>query len=186
MVRVVSFDIGIINMSYCVAEISACGEAPSIVACRVFRIGDMKDTLAVLIHNMVKILHTTPEVNDQIEDVLIEQQIATRASRNTSLAAAVFAYYEQLRARGHANLNKIAFVNPRSKFKVLYNSDIPCIEPFKTEIKEARGPALKKLAIKMATLLAEHWECHVFLDALRAAKKKDDMSDVFMYATLCS
>lgn len=186
MVRVISFDIGIINMSYCVGDICPNAvETPRISACNLFNIGNIKDTLAQLIHNMMKILHDTAEVNDGIEDVLIEQQIALKASRNTSLAAAVFAYYEQLRCQGHSTLKVIRFVNPRSKFKAIRLCGLECVEPYKDELKTAKGKQLKKLAVKMAILLAEHWQCQVFLDAVKATKKKDDISDCLCY-TLCS
>lgn len=185
MVRVVGFDIGIINMSFCVGDICPAGGPPVIISCRVFRIGEVKDKLAVLIQNLIKILHDTPEVNSGVEEVLIEQQVALSASRNTSLAAVVFAYYGQLQAQEHPTLKKINFVNPRSKFKCLRLCGLECIAPFKEELATAKGKELKKLAVKMAKILAEHWNCQVLLEAMKSSKKLDDICDSALYA-ICS
>jgi hypothetical protein len=185
MVRVVSFDVGIVNMAYCVGDICPDGGRPQIRACKVFKIGEMMDTLAVLLRSIVQILHNTPDVNDGIEDILVEQQLSLKASRNTSIASAVIAYYEALKAQGHSTLKRIRFVNPRSKFKALRLCGLDCIEPFRDELKSAKGKALKKLSVNMAILLAEHWHLQVFLDAMKSTKKHDDIADCALY-TLCS
>jgi len=183
--RVVAFDVGIVNFAFCIADIELdCN--PSILACANARIGNAKDPIAVLITNLATFLNENKIIlQDKIEIVKIEQQVAMKASKNQSLSAALYMFYKDLMLTDNSTVREVQFVNPRAKFKQLRACPLAILDPFRDILKETRGPALKKLSIQLATLVSEHWNCEIAIDALKNAKKKDDISDCLLYACFC-
>lgn len=171
----IGFDVGIVNMALCVAVDS------KVKYCEVFRIGQPKDPIALLIHSLISALNRRLDRIGPIEHVKIEQQCGLKASKNTSLSAALFSYCACTFMDA-----SVEFVSPRSKFKVLAAMQgVPGITERSEEFKNTRGPALKKLAVQAAKALAEHNGDETFLAMLETSKKCDDLSDSALYALLC-
>ena len=185
--RVLAFDPGVVNFAYCVADVDPTGSTtPVVVACAVQSIGKAKDPIAVIVRSMVAFLSEQREVlQDGVTSVQIEQQVALKASKNQSIAVALFTFYTQLMSTGHGTLREVTFVHPRAKFKALLRLELPLLDGYCARLKEARGAALKRLAVETAVLLMEHWQCEVAVQALRVAKKNDDIADCCLCATLC-
>lgn len=177
-------DVGIINMAASLADVSP-GQPPVVIDCINFRIGSPKDSINDLLKTLV---HAIAERADTMEPpglqrVVIEQQLGRAATKNYALSASLLCYYEALSHRRGGEIS-VTSVNPRRKFKILSAMDLRCLDIIRDDLKTARGPALKKLAVKAADLLAEHWQCTVFIENTRDMKKRDDVADSFAYAVL--
>ncbi len=185
MVRVVAFDIGVCNFAWCVADVNE-GSNPVIIQLNNCRIGNAKDPIAVLMHSMAAVLHQHKStVQDGIQNVRIEQQVTLRASKNQSLSAALYMFYASLQAAGHVSLQSVEFVHPRAKFKKALALPYAVLDPFRTDLKQARGPALKKISVNVTKVLLQHWHCDEAYAQICAAKKQDDLADSCSYACLC-
>lgn len=186
MTRVLAFDIGVCNFAYCIADINSNGEPPVIVKCANSRIGNAKDPIAILITNMAEFLHTHKSIlQDDIHSVIIEQQVALKASKNQSLSAALYMYYANLIATQHPTLTEVRFVNPRAKFKKIAELPYEVLDPYRTQLKEARGSSLKKLSVDVVKILLVHWKCFAAYETVCSAKKADDLADSLLYSCLC-
>ncbi len=185
MVLTLGIDVGIINLAACLADVSP-GEPPRVIDCINFRIGNPKDSINDLLKTLV---HSIAQRADTMEPsalrrVVVEQQLGKTATKNYALSAALLCYYESLSFRRGGEIS-VTSVNPRKKFKLLAQmDDVRCLDIIRDDLRTARGPALKKLAIKAADLLAEHWQCTVFIDKTRNMKKRDDISDSYLYSIL--
>ena len=137
--------------------------------------------MPALIHSLICALNSRLEQIGPVTRIVIEQQCSLKASKNTSLSAALFSYCVCTFIDA-----TVEFVNSRSKFKALAAMQgVPGISERSEEFKSTRGPALKKLAVQAAIALAEHNGDSAFLAQLAVAKKLDDFSDAMLYALLC-
>jgi hypothetical protein len=181
---VLGIDVGIINLAACLAEVNA-GQPAKVVDCLNLRIGNPKDSINDLIKRLVHAIHehSATMIPDGLQKVVIEQQLGRVATKNYALSAALLAFYESASLRG-GGLLEVTTQNPRNKFKKLSQMDLPCLDLIRSELITSRGKELKKLSIKAADLVAEAWECQVFIDKTRGMKKRDDVSDALLYAVL--
>lgn len=182
--RVLAFDIGICNLAWCVADVSP-DSSPNIINCSNIRIGNAKDPIAELLASLVVVLNEKCTLlQENINTVVIEQQVALKASKNQSLSAALFMFYANLRLTSSV-LENVRFSHPRAKFKKVLELSLEVLDPFRKELKEARGPALKKLSVQVTKVLLLHWQCSDAYTQLCVAKKKDDIADSVLLACLC-
>ena len=180
-----SIDVGILHLASTVVDVIP-GTIPSVKTCALRSIGCAKDSMQRLIH---KLLQTIRDNTDDLcpvdlEKVVIEQQNGCKATKNFALSAVLFAYYTELAYQRNQNII-VQFVNPLNKFKKLQQiQGVPGVSDLTHQIKNTKGTALKRLSVQMATALATHWNCTVFLDKLSSVVKKDDICDSFLQGVL--
>jgi hypothetical protein len=179
---VLGFDIGIINFSGCLVT-RADNKTRSAF---VLNIGERKDPLEKILTSLASKMNEMRDVfaPPDLIRVVIEQQLGIHATKNFAISAALYMYYADLR------LNKpeleIVFSNPRRKFTLLSQmEDVPGVSEHYSKIKSTKGPQLKRLSVEMSTALATLVDDRVFLDYMNSSKKKDDISDAWLMATLC-
>jgi hypothetical protein len=178
LMSTIAFDLGTVNFALC------CSQNHLVTLSEVFRIGDSKDPIAVLIRGMICALDARLQTLGPIAKVYIEQQLGMRASKNTSLSSALFAYC--ICTFRDAT---VEFVSPRNKFKLLaamHDRGIAGISERSEEFKSCRGPALKKLSVQASKALATHYGDCRFVTALAELKKQDDKSDSYLDSVLRS
>lgn len=181
---VLGIDIGIVNMAACLADVQE-GSPPVVINCINLRIGHPKDSINLLIKGLVRELHYHAATlqADRLESVEIEQQLGRVATKNYALSSALLMFYESLSVQRGGAIT-VASQNPRVKFKKLAQLSLPCLDVLRTELTSSKGRALKKLSVRAAHLLAEEWQCQVYLDKEKTIKKLDDAADAYLMAVL--
>jgi hypothetical protein len=181
---VLGIDVGIINLAACLAEVNE-GQTAKVIDCINLRIGNPKDSINDLIKCLVHSINEHSHVLEPVglAKVVVEQQVALKAAKNYGLCAALLAYYESASLKGGGFI-QVSTQNPRVKFKKLSKLSLPCLDLIRSDLVNCRGKELKKLSIKAADLIAEAWECQVFIDNTRNLKKRDDAGDAMLMAIL--
>jgi hypothetical protein len=174
--KVIAFDIGIINFCACLVDHS--GGVPKTIKCEVTKLGERKDPLNTILNAMVATLNSDPDFYFGADVVLIEQQLGMVATKNFAISSALYAVYKTR----DINSN-VKFLNPRKKFTEASTYDVPGIDG--PRIRKTRGPALKKLSVEISGAFSQYWNDEVMKDTLTNHKKKDDVSDCFLMAALC-
>jgi len=179
--RVISIDVGIINLSFCIVDFIHNDDATTfnLVHVEKAQIGQMSHKSVVLAESAIDFFRDSSIVNEEIVDyVFIENQIS-KAVKNTVVGYAIYSYfYTEMRISQSDTIVK--FIPPRAKFKAV-DAAFPdsCIlggvNPNILKSKE-----LKKLSVKIGKRLFEEYNVTKGLEALVKYKPKlDDVCDVW-------
>jgi len=178
-VRVLSIDIGIINLAFCIVEFDEDNHTFELIHTEKVCIGSMKDTCHKLCVSLIDFFDNLEILEDlHIDHVLIENQIS-RAIKNTVLGYSCLSYFYTKSIYSEHEMN-VKFVNPRDKFKAIESYLPGTLEKYETDSTKAKSADLKKLSIKICTDLCTELNIEKGLEALRVYKKKDDISDILL------
>jgi len=179
--RVLSIDVGIINLSFCIVDFIHDDEATTfnLVHMEKAQIGKMSQKSVVLAESAIDFFRDSPIVNEELIDyVFIENQIS-KAIKNTVVGYSIYSYfYTEMRISQSDAIVK--FIPPRAKFKAV-DAAFPdsClldgINPNKMKSRD-----LKKLSVSIGKRLFEEYNVTKGLEALVKYKPKlDDVCDVW-------
>lgn len=175
--RVLSLDIGIKNMCFCITDFR--DDEFELVHVEKFAIGTVKQTCHQLTFALIDSLRASEAINDkQIDYIFIEQQMQI-STKNTVLAYAAVSYFytESIFAQSDVH---IQFVPPRVKFKAI-EAYFPGVVESQDMICKTASKDLKKLSIKIARDVFTELNVERGLEAMHTYRPKlDDVADVFL------
>ena len=202
--KILSWDVGIYNLSYCILEKNENNEI-KIIGWDIINLVDneqMKKNRNLLFENIPRKLYEIPELLD-VDQVVIENQPSLKNPQMKSIQMILYSYFLILgKIIGNSDKNKsyidkIDFCSASNKLKVYDGPEIILTDKKKTvkkeenESKENKEPEKvkkgntlkyadkKKLAIEHALYYIKLENLN-YLDFFNNHKKKDDLSDSFL------
>lgn len=175
--RVLSVDIGIINLSFCIVDFTE--NNFELVHIEKLAIGTMKQSAHTLCTALIDFFRSSEAINEKpIHYVFCEQQMRS-AIKNTILGYTVLSYFYTESLIAHSEI-EIKFIPPRMKFQAI-EKYFPGIVESQEMICRTNSKDLKKLSIKIARGLFTDLNIEKGLEAIEKYKPKlDDISDVFL------
>ena len=181
--RVLSIDIGIINLCFCVVDFK--DDDFELVHIEKVSIGSMKDTAHTLSTSLVDFFRSSTAINEKpLHYVFVESQMS-RAIKNTILAYTTVTYFytesckisDEIQDKVH-----IQFIQPRVKFTAI-EAYFPGVAESQDIVCRSNSKDLKKLSIKIARNIFIELNITKGLEAMEEYKPKlDDIADVFLQA----
>ena len=198
--KVLSWDVGIYNLSYCILEKNE-NEEPKIIAWDIVNLVDneaMKKDRNLLFQNIPRKLHEIPELLN-VDIVVIENQPSLKNPQMKSIQMILYSYFLILgKVIGSENsttyIDKIEFCSASNKLKV-YDGPTIILEEKKRNKKITviddipdNNTVKKSSSVKYADkkrLAIEHAKYYLeqnldYKDFFNDNKKKDDLSDSFL------
>ena len=198
--KVLSWDVGIYNLSYCILEKNE-NEEPKIIAWDIVNLVDneaMKKDRNLLFENIPRKLHEIPELLN-VDIVVIENQPSLKNPQMKSIQMILYSYFLILgKVIGSENsttyIDKIEFCSASNKLKV-YDGPTIILEEKKRNKKiievedvTVNNTVKKSSSVKYADkkkLAIEHAKYYLeqnvdFKTFFNDNKKKDDLSDSFL------
>lgn len=175
-VRVLSIDIGVKNLAYCITEFNSEEHTFELINTDKVCIGEVKHTCQKLCVSLIDFFDNL-EIED-IDHVLIENQIS-RSIKNTTLGYSCYSYFYTKSLYSEHDMN-VQFISPRDKFKAVENYFPGILENYDIDSTKAKSADLKKLSILICKDLCNQYNIEKGLEALKVYKKKDDLSDVLL------
>lgn len=176
-IRVLSIDIGIKNLSFCVMEFDIEKHEFDLLYLEKTSIGEVKQTCVTLSSALIDFLNSSKSINEKpFNYIFIENQLS-RAIKNTVLGYAAFSYFYTL-TKVKENGTNVQFISPRNKFKAIDSFFPGLLDRYEIDHSKALSRDLKKLSVQIAKDIFEEFNVTKGLEAMRNFKKKDDISDV--------
>ena len=196
--KVLSWDVGIYNLSYCIIENNKETNENKIIDWDIVNLVDneeMKKNRNLIFENIPRKLHEKPQLLD-VDIVVIENQPSLKNPQMKSIQMILYSYFLILgKVIGNGDksisyIDKIDFCSASNKLKVYNGPEIllenkkkpkteiepnPDTKPKKTTIKYSDK---KKLAIEHAKYFIENDE--KYKDFFNTHKKKDDLADSYL------
>lgn len=174
--RVLSIDIGIINLCFCVMDFQ--DDEFELIHIEKVCIGSMKDTAHKLSNALVDFYRSCTAITEKPLDYIFVESQMSRAIKNTILAYTTVTYfYSTLESDVH-----IQFIQPRVKFTAI-EAYFPGVAETQDIICRSNSKDLKKLSIKIARNIFTELNITKGLEAIEEYKPKlDDVADVFLQA----
>lgn len=185
--RVLSIDIGIINLAYCITDFHEVEQEDGgvevefeLVHVEKAQIGTMKQKAQVLMESVVDFFRESDVINEKpIDYIFLEQQLS-RAIKNCILAYVIMAYF-YTESRICMSTTQMSFVAPRKKFTAIRAAmeNCGCLDDI--DFDKTGSRELKKLSIEVARKVFEFFQVESGFRALEQYKPKlDDVCDVFL------
>lgn len=175
MTRVLSIDIGIINLCFCIMDFV--GDEFELVHVEKVSIGKMRDTAHKLSQSLVDFLRSSEAINEKPLDYVFVESQMSRAIKNTILAYTTVTYFYTSKPGVH-----IQFIPPRAKFTAI-EAYFPGVVESQDMILRSKSKDLKKLSIEIARNIFTEMNITTGLEAMAKYKPKlDDVADVFLQA----
>ena len=178
--RVLSVDIGIKNLAFCVTDFNMDENTFDLVCVEKACIGNVKQTCNTLTIALIDFMKSSESIHSKpLDYVIIENQVS-RSIKNTVLGYACFSYfYTMSQIDNHGTC--VEFISPRNKFKAIEAYFPGILSKYETDHSKAPSAALKKLSVKIAKDVFTEMDIQTGLEAMAAFKPKlDDVSDVFI------
>lgn len=176
-IRVLSIDIGIINLSFCIMEFDIEQHEFELLHIEKTSIGQVKQTCVVLASALIDFLDSSEVINEKPFDYIFIENQLSRAIKNTVLGYSCYSYFytsSKLKEDGSV----VQFISPRNKFKAIDSFFPGILDKYETDHAKAVSRDLKKLSIQIAKDVFEEFNVTKGLEAMKKFKKKDDISDV--------
>ena len=176
-IRVLSIDIGIINLSFCIMEFDIEQHEFELLHIEKTSIGQVKQTCVVLASALIDFLDSSEVINEKPFDYIFIENQLSRAIKNTVLGYSCYSYFytsSKLKEDGSV----VQFISPRNKFKAIDSFFHGILDKYETDHAKAVSRDLKKLSIEIAKDVFEEFNVTKGLEAMKKFKKKDDISDV--------
>lgn len=174
MIQLLSFDVGIKNMAYCLATIDNDNKF-KIINLNKIDLNSDKNNIQNLIDNTIEFLDDimndcTIDINEPII-ILIECQMT---SIMRTIQTCINTYFKVLAKHQNLNINTI-YVSPKHKLKLMSNyPDIVASTKYKQN---------KLDSIYYATFLlsnTDEYRDHNIMNIINSHKKKDDLCDAYL------
>lgn len=204
--KILSWDVGIYNLSYCILEKNE-NEPVKIIGWDIVNLVDndvMKKNRSLIFENIPKKLYEIPELLD-VDYVVIENQPSLKNPQMKSIQMILYSYFLILgKVIGNGNnknyINNVDFCSASNKLKI-YDGPVIILEEKKSRKKKSEvvvveeeceakeEPKKKSATLKYADkkrLAIEHakyfleLENKSYLEFFNNHKKKDDLSDSFL------
>lgn len=178
-IRVLSIDIGIINLSFCIMEFDIEQHEFELLHIEKTSIGQVKQTCVVLASALIDFLDSSEVINEKPFDYIFIENQLSRAIKNTVLGYSCYSYFytsSKLKEDGSV----VQFISPRNKFKAIDSFFHGILDKYETDHAKAVSRDLKKLSIQIAKDVFEEFNVTKGLESMNKFKKKDDISDVFL------
>ena len=176
-VRVLSIDIGIINMSFCIMEFDIEQHEFDLLYIEKTSIGKVKQTCVTLASALIDFLDSSEAINEKPFDYIFIENQLSRAIKNTVLGYSCYSYFYTL-TKVKENGTRVQFISPRNKFNAIDAFFPGILEKYETNHAKALSRDLKKLSIQIAKDVFEEFNVTKGLEAMKKFKKQDDISDV--------
>jgi len=198
--KVLSWDVGIYNLSYCILEKNE-NEEPKIIAWDIVNLVDneaMKKDRNLLFENIPRKLHEIPELLN-VDIVVIENQPSLKNPQMKSIQMILYSYFLILgkvigSEKSTTYIDKIEFCSASNKLKVYDGPTIILEEKKKNkkiiEVEDVtiNNTVKKSSSVKYADkkrLAIEHAKYYLeqnldYKNFFNDNKKKDDLSDSFL------
>lgn len=175
--RVLSVDIGIKNLSFCIVDFD--NDEFDLVHVEKVAIGTMNQTSFVLTKALVDFIRSSDAINEKPIDYIFCENQLSRAVKNTVLSYALVTYFYTEASISGCNVH-IQFVPPRVKFSAI-NAYFPGVVESQDIVCRARSKDLKKLSVSIASELFHGMDVAKGIEAMeRYHPKLDDIADVFL------
>lgn len=173
---IISFDMGIKNLSYCVFNKNTCSVVewdnisiiPSENKVKSYTIDKILDKLFKSLDN----INLTEKYGNEIESIFIENQ-PTKNPKMKNIQIGTFSYYIiknefNYKVKLISSKNKLKFNEVKEIDEILYKS-------------KQKYTQRKKLAIQLCNLFIKKYNFDNIKDFFVTSKKKDDLADSFLY-----
>jgi hypothetical protein len=197
--KILSWDVGIYNLSYCLLEKKDDSDEIKIIDWNIVNLVDneeMKKNRSLLFENIPRKLHEIPQLFDA-DIVVIENQPSLKNPQMKSIQMILYSYFlilGKIIGNEHGGyIGKIEFCSASNKLKVydgpviVLEQKVPRKKPQTEEIVQD-VPVKKSNTIKYADkkrLAIEHTKYFLqknpeYIDFFNNHKKKDDLADSFL------
>ena len=174
--RVLSIDVGIKNLSYCVLKSTECGEI-GVLRWDVLKLVDGKCTkigIETLTECLVECLLETFGDDFEADVVLIENQPSLVNPTMKTVGAAIYTYFTMLKVQ-FGNVKAVKFVSASSKLKCKKMSELSATSDVVTNAYKGR----KKASIDLCRLYLPDI-CPERMAWFQDQPKRDDLSDAML------
>lgn len=176
--RILSFDVGIKNLSYALLETDVFGPEGSlktkIVDWGILNLQDdgKKHDFAEISENLVKVLHDT--FSEEYEVVLIENQPAMKNPVMKSIQMLLYSYF-LIKTYQEGSGTKVKFVSASSKLKLSHTCDLThIVSKNKYRRNKQTSIAYCRNYLELSKDINGRW-----IDLYDKSKKKDDLCDCY-------
>ena len=192
--KIVSFDVGMRNMAYCIIDGS--GIVPKILEWELIDIGK-HSCIEHAIVRLTKELKTKFDSMIDLTTVLIERQPKTRSVMMVSLQMGICAYFANKKLEGHV-ANNVNFMSAKHKLSMREYTKTDDDKPRQIKprgnkpdtakrVKERENSSRYSANKRYAINATKHYLANILEDKenlakLLKSKKKDDFSDSFLQA----
>ena len=186
--KVLSFDVGIVNLAYCIIESES---TPKLLHWEIIELAKRGNTfsahiassgIAELYLTLINELDKRPHLLDT-DIVLIEKQPSFNPKMR--IIAGCLQTYFYIRGVIDKPINKIQsveFFSPKHKLKCYTGPELD-ISSKNGKIVKGKYAQTKKMGVAIAhSKLIEHSESNEFVSLFESSKKKDDLSDCYLQA----
>lgn len=183
--KILSWDIGIYNLSYCILD-KADPKQIKIIGWDIVNLVDneeMKKNRNLLFENIPRKLNEIPQLLD-VDYVVIENQPSLKNPQMKSIQMIVYSYFLILGKiigngeKSNGYINRVDFCSATNKLKVYDGPEIIIIKKVCDKPGAIKYADKKKLAIEHARYyLKDNLE---YTDFFNDHKKKDDLADSFL------
>lgn len=182
IVRVLSIDIGIINLAFCITDFITDNSGNTrfdLIHVEKIQIGTMKTRAATLTKNVIDFFRSSDVVNEKpIDRIYIEQQLS-RAIKNCILAYVIMSYFYTESCVSRSD-TIIEFIAPRNKFVAIREALEENLLSH-IDFKASGSRDLKKLSVTICKYLFDEFDVAEGKRALQTYKPKlDDVCDAFL------
>lgn len=175
-VRVLSVDIGIISLAFCIMEFDIEQHEFELLYIEKTSIGQVKQTCVTLASALIDFLDSSEAINEKPFDYIFIENQLSRAIKNTVLGYSCYSYFYTL-TKVKENGTCVQFISPRNKFKAIDAFFPGILEKYETDHTKALSRDLKKLSVEIAKDIFEEFNVTKGLEAMKKFKKKDDCCD---------
>jgi hypothetical protein len=178
--RVLSVDIGIKNLAFCITDFNMDDKTFDLVCVEKACIGNVKQTCYTLSIALMDFMMSCVSVHEKpLDHILIENQVS-RSIKNTVLGYTCLSHFYTL-SKVEENCSSVQFISPRNKFKAIEAYFPGTLEKYDTDHCKAPSKDLKKLSIQIAKDIFTDMNITTGLEAMAEFKPKlDDVADVFL------
>ena len=177
--RILSWDVGIYNLSYCIVE-KIENETPKIIGWDIVNLVDneqMKKNRNLLFENIPRKLHELPQLLD-VDYVVIENQPSLKNPQMKSIQMILYSYFLILgKVIGNETtksyIDKIDFCSASNKLKI-YDGPVIILEEKKSRKKNVK---LVELPIE-ETITPDENDCYITVDIVKNKPIKKKASSV--------
>ena len=174
--KVLSFDIGTKNLSYCIIDYKSV-ESYDILDWNVLDIStkSKKKNIYLLAENIITIFDTY-DIFKSVDSVIIENQPCMKNPAMKSIQIIVFTYF--MMHKKTTNIQNVILVSPKTKFNCYSGpEDIICVDHLKSAYSRRKKKAIIccNYIINNTATINKKW-----MEVFAKTKKKDDLADSFL------
>jgi len=175
--KILSFDVGIVNLAYCIFDTSQL----KILHWEVIKLENIKDH-GILHVKLIEELDKRKHMIDEIDTVLIEKQPSFNPKmRIIAGCLQSYFYIRGIVDKPENKISSVEFFSPKNKLKCYTGPELD-ISSKNGKIVKSKYAQTKKMGVLIAQEKLKEYSETTFKTFFDTHKKKDDLSDCYLQA----